>query len=82
MTPVKVSMVTTHGEHRILLSSDGTQVELPPVENLLFYAGLGVLVAANVVEWPIALVLTVGHLLLQLTNRPGLEALGSAFEEV
>ncbi len=81
MTALNVSMVTDHG-HRIVLSTEGTQVELPPVENLLFYAGLGALVAANVVELPVALVLTVGHILIQLTHRPGLEALGAAFEEV
>jgi hypothetical protein len=34
-----------------------------------------------VVDWPIGVVLGVGHLLIDLTRRPGLEALGEALEE-
>jgi hypothetical protein len=34
-----------------------------------------------VVEPPVAVALTVGHLLLDLTRRPGLDALGEALEE-
>ena len=47
----------------------------------LGYVGLGVMVSVGLVELPIAAALTVGHLLMGLTHRPGLEALGEALDE-
>ena len=44
--------------------------------------GLGVLVGVGLVELPIAAALGVGHLLIDLTRRPGLDAIGEALEEV
>ncbi|HUK70069.1 MAG TPA: hypothetical protein VLW50_15170 [Streptosporangiaceae bacterium] len=81
MTP-KLSIVTAHGGHRILVTADGTRLETPPVEHLLYYAGLGALAAAEIIEWPVALALTVGHLLIGLTKRPALKQLGEALDEV
>lgn len=80
MTP-KLSVVTARGGHRILLTADGTHIETPPVEHLAFYAGLGALAAAEIIEWPVAIVLTAGHLLIGLTSRPGLKDLGEALDE-
>jgi len=48
---------------------------------MLFYAGMGVLAAMEVIEWPLALLLMTGHLLMDATNRPGLHQLGEALEE-
>ena len=81
MTP-QLSIVTAKGGHRILLTADRTRLETPPVEHLAFYVGIGVLAAAEVIEWPVALVLTAGHLLIGLTNRPALKELGEALDEV
>jgi hypothetical protein len=81
MAGLSVSMVTEHGGHRVLVSMDGTRFETPPVEHLAFYVGLGALVAVEVVELPVALALTVGHVLLDFTRRPGLRSLGQALEE-
>jgi hypothetical protein len=81
MAGLSVSMVTEHGGHRILIGTDGLHLETPPVEHLAFYIGLGALVALNVVEPPVAVALTVGHLLIDLTRRPGLRALGEALDE-
>ena len=81
MTAVQVSMFTEHGGHRIVLSVDGTRLETPPVEHLAFYVGLGALAAAGVIEWPIAVMFSVGHPLMEMTHRPGLHALGEALEE-
>lgn len=80
MTPT-FSIVTAKGGHRIRLTADGTRLETPPVEHLAFYAGVGLLAAAEIIEWPVALVLTTGHILTGLTNRPGLAALGDALDE-
>jgi hypothetical protein len=60
---------------------EGRAVELPPLEHLAFYAGVGTLVAVGMLEWPVGLALGVGHALLDLTRRPGLQALGEALEE-
>lgn len=81
MAALSVAMVSQHGGHRILVSTDGLHIETPPVEHLAFYIGLGALVALNVVEPPVAVALTVGHLLLDFTGRPGLRSLGQALDE-
>jgi hypothetical protein len=81
MTDVNAAIITGHGGHRILLSLDGTTLETPPVEHLFFYAGLAVLVGTGVVEWPVALAVGIGHVLVDLTGRPGLQAAGEALAE-
>jgi len=78
---INISLVTERGGHRALLNVNGTHLETPPIEHLVYYAGLGVLVAVEVVEFPVAAVLTIGHLLIGLTHRPGLESLGEVLEE-
>jgi hypothetical protein len=80
-TFINAEVVTERGGHRVLLTIDATEVETPPLEHLAFYAGLGVMVGVGLIEPPIALALGVGHLLLDLTRRPGLQALGEALEE-
>jgi hypothetical protein len=79
MTPT-FSIRSTSGGHRILITADGAQLETPPVEHLAFYAGLGALAAAEIIEWPVALVLTVGHVLMGLNQRPALRELGEAID--
>jgi hypothetical protein len=81
MMVCNMSMLTEHGGHRILLAINGLRLETPPVEHLAFYAGLGVMAAASIIEWPFAVTLSVGHFLLETTHRPGLHALGEAIEE-
>ncbi|WCN81555.1 hypothetical protein [Micromonospora sp. LH3U1] len=39
------------------------EVAVPPPDRVAYYAGLGVLAALQVIEWPLALVITAGHLL-------------------
>jgi hypothetical protein len=81
MTPT-FSIVTAKGGHRIRLTADGTRLETPPVEHLAFYTGVGLLAAAEIIEWPVALVMTAGHILTGLANRPVLNELGEAMDEV
>ncbi|MFC7547224.1 hypothetical protein [Plantactinospora sp. GCM10030261] len=38
-------------------------VAVPPPDKIAYYAGIGVLTALQVIEWPLALVITAGHLL-------------------
>ena len=81
MTALRLSMITQLGGHRVRLSVDGLRIETPPLEHLAFYAGLGLLAAVEIIEWPLAITLSVGHLLMEATHRPGLQALGAALEE-
>ena len=81
MIDVNLRMVTEHGGHRAVITVDRTSIETPPVEHMLFYAGMGVLAAMDVIEWPLALLLMTGHLLMDATNRPGMQQLGEALEE-
>lgn len=48
--------------HRVEVPLLG-EVAVPPPDKLAYYAGLGVLAALQVIEWPLALVITAGHLL-------------------
>jgi hypothetical protein len=80
MTPT-FSIVTAKGGHRIRMTAEGTRLETPPVEHLAFYAGVGAMAAAEIIEWPVALVITTGHILMGLTKRPALKELGEAFDE-
>jgi hypothetical protein len=83
MTTPKCSILAVEGGgHPILITADGFRVQTPPVEHLAFYAGVGALAAAEIIEWPVALVLTAGHILIGLTNRPALKEIGEAFSEV
>jgi hypothetical protein len=78
---MSVSLITEHGGHRVLIGSDGVHVETPPLEHIAFYVGLAGLVVVNVVEPQVAGALTVGHLLIDFTRRPGPRSLGEALEE-
>lgn len=83
LADINVSMGTERGGHRAQLTIGGTRViETPPVEHLVYYAGLGILVAAEIMELPVAVAIGVGHFLIGLTHRPGLESLGEVLGEV
>jgi hypothetical protein len=82
MTTLKFSILSVRGGHPILITGDGIRMQTPPVEHLAFYVGVGGLAAADIIEWPVALVLTAGHILIGLTNRPALKEVGEAFSEV
>jgi hypothetical protein len=71
---------TSHNSSRIDLPIVG-RVDLPPAEQLGFYAGLGVMVAVEVLEWPVAVVLGLGHLLMSQRNNKTLRDFGQALDE-
>ena len=64
-----------------MLKADEVRIETPPVEHLVFYAGIGVLAAIEIIEWPVALLLTAGHLSRGHDHRPALQGLGEVLEE-
>ncbi|PWR09499.1 hypothetical protein DKT68_12130 [Micromonospora acroterricola] len=56
------------------------EVAVPPPDKLAYYAGLGVLAALQVIEWPMALVITAGHLLADQHLSGLARGVGSALE--
>lgn len=58
------------------------QVKLPHPQDLAFYAGVGALVAVELLEWPAAVALGVGHALTSRSHNRVLEEFGAALEEV
>jgi hypothetical protein len=59
----------------------GGTVRLPPPQELAFFGGLAFLAAVEVIEWPIAAVLGLGHLLAEDHHHRLIRALGEALEE-
>ncbi|MFD2766264.1 hypothetical protein [Micromonospora eburnea] len=56
------------------------EVAVPPPDRLAYYAGLGVLAAFQVIEWPLALVITAGHLLADQHLSGVVRGLGQALQ--
>ena len=81
MVDLKFALVKERGGHRAAVKIDRIAFETPPIEHAAFYIGLGVLAAAEVIEWPLAALLMAGHVLLDATNRPALHELGEALGE-
>jgi hypothetical protein len=67
--------------HAVTLDVFGMHLELPPPDQLAFLAGVGVLAAMKILEWPVALVLAVGHQLAHSHHGRVLREFGEALEE-
>lgn len=67
---------------QLAFSVGQTRVEvlLPPVDKLAFYAGLAGAAAFGLVEWPIAALTGLGHLLSDDRRSRTLHALGEALD--
>lgn len=57
------------------------RVCVPRPEQLAYYGALGLLAATGVIEWPIALVLGAGHVLIQNEHNRVAQEVGEALEE-
>jgi hypothetical protein len=72
-----------------VLAAQGFAVDLPVVgrthiprpEQLAYYGALGALAAAEVIEWPVALVLAAGHWLVRNEHNRVAHEIGEALEE-
>jgi hypothetical protein len=56
-------------------------VDIPRPEQLAFYGGVAALAALQIIEWPVALAITAGHVLATQHHNRILEELGEALEE-
>lgn len=59
----------------------GIRLDLPPAQHLAWYLGVAVLAAAEIVDWPVALILAAGKALADNRHSAALRELGDAFEE-
>ncbi|MEU4333068.1 hypothetical protein AB0F59_00410 [Micromonospora lupini] len=57
------------------------EVAVPPPDKIAYYAGLGVLAALQVIEWPLALVITAGHVLADQHLSGLVRGVGEALQE-
>jgi hypothetical protein len=69
-------------DNSIIVRVGDLRLELPPPDQLVFLTGLGILAALDLVEWPIALVVAVGHELARSHHGKALREFGEALEEV
>lgn len=67
--------------HAVTLDVLGTRLELPPPDQLAFLGGVAVLAAFEIIEWPVALVLAVGHQLAHSHHGKVMREFGEALEE-
>ena len=65
---------------RFHLGDTAVDVSLPPLDKLAFYAGLGGAVAFGLIEWPIAALTGLGHLLSDDRCNRTVRALGDALD--
>jgi len=57
------------------------RVTLPHPDTLIYYVGIGVLVAVELIEWPIALIIGAGHMMANRQHRDFIRGLGEALQE-
>ena len=65
----------------ITLPGDLGKVRLPAPDRLAFYGGIVALAAFGIVDWPVALVIGVGHLLADDHHHKVLAEFGQALAE-
>jgi len=70
-------------QHTVLMTLPGGigTVRLPTPERLAFYGGITALVALGIVDWPVALVIGIGHLLTEDHHHKVLAEFGEALDE-
>jgi hypothetical protein len=57
------------------------KVQLPHPNDMAYYGGIGALVALELLEWPAAVALAVGHALISQKHNRALSEFGEALED-
>ncbi|MBV9921927.1 MAG: hypothetical protein JOY78_13890 [Pseudonocardia sp.] len=57
------------------------RVELPPPQQLAFLGGIGLLAVVGTLDWPVAVILAVGHTVASQRHNKPLEEFGEALDE-
>ena len=69
------------GSHSISITFEGVgTIHLPPTAELAFLAGVGLIAAAGLIEWPVAGVVAAGHLIAHASHNKTLREFGEALE--
>ncbi len=79
--PPRVAAERAVARHSVTFDVFGFRAELPSADQLAFLAGIGVLTALEIIEWPVAVVLAVGHQLAHSHHGRVLREFGDALEE-
>jgi hypothetical protein len=69
------------GNHTVTVDVLGRRLELPSRDQLAFLAGLGVLAMIEIIEWPVAVAMAVGHTLTHNHHSETLREFGDALED-
>jgi hypothetical protein len=56
-------------------------VTLPPVEHLIYYGAIGVMLAADLIDWPIAVIVAVGKAMADNRHYSTLKNVGEALQQ-
>lgn len=70
---------TEKNSTRVTVPMIGT-ITLPPPEQLAFFGGIAALVALEVIEWPVGLALTAGHVLATNSHNKVIQDFGRGLE--
>jgi hypothetical protein len=57
-------------------------IRLPSPQRMVYYGGIGALAAFGIIEWPVALVIGIGHLLAEDHHHKCLAEFGEVLGEV
>ncbi|MGH3375557.1 MAG: hypothetical protein ACRDP6_12520 [Actinoallomurus sp.] len=79
-TPHERGSARPDGHARIEVPVLGA-VALPPRDQLVFFGGLAALAVVGILDWPVAAVVGVGHLLAARRNKRSLQEFGEALEQ-
>lgn len=80
-TRVRGAVERALSENSSTVEVQGRRLELPPPDQLAYLAGLGLLTALEIIEWPVAVALALGHELARNRHSRMLRAFGDAMEE-
>lgn len=58
------------------------RVTVPRPEHLAYYGALGALAALEIIEWPIALAIAAGHVLVENQHHQALAEVGEVLEDL
>lgn len=72
---------STVGKHSTTVNIAGTSFSLPQADQLAYFAGVGGLACFGLLEWPVAAVLVLGHVLAQERHNTMLREFGEALEQ-
>lgn len=67
---------------RLTLPHNMGTVTVPEPQRLAFYGGVAAMAAFGLVDWPVAIILGIGHLLSEDHQHKSLYEFGEALEEV